>query len=67
MNVPLMKQTSVTQTHCVQTLKDPISVAVSLAFRETEETAQVKIELSPNLICLNVNVIHIIVVNAFLK
>ena len=46
MNVPLMAQTSVALTHCVPTLKDPTSVAVLMVSRETEETAQVKIQLT---------------------
>ena len=41
MNVQVKKQTSVTLTPCVQTLKDPMSVGAREVLKVMEETAQV--------------------------
>ncbi len=43
MNVQTLNPTSVTPTHCVSTLKDPMSVAVKRAIRVMGQTAQVNI------------------------
>ena len=45
MNVPPLKETSVTPTLCVTTLKDPMSAAVSVDIRVMVKTVQVNIYL----------------------
>ena len=46
MNVQMSKQTNVTQTPCVLTLKDLMPAAVLKDTRETAKTAQVRIKVS---------------------
>ena len=51
-NVPSLVGTDVTSTPCVQTLKDPTSVAASEVMKEMAEPAQVKLILRPFLTAL---------------